>query len=59
MKKTKTVVDLLTITDICIEASEAQAQLLKSRGKGPSRKRDDREVNTVKRGDQNDRRGHR
>jgi hypothetical protein len=31
MKKPKTVVDLLAITDICIEASEARAQLLESR----------------------------
>jgi hypothetical protein len=38
---------LLVVVDICIEASEARAQLLVSRGKGPSRKRDDREVNTV------------
>jgi hypothetical protein len=58
MKKTKTVADLLVVTDICIEASEAQAPLLESRGKGPSRKREDREVNTADRGDQKDRRGH-
>jgi hypothetical protein len=51
MKKLKTMADLLTVTDICIEASEARARLLESRGKGPSRKRDDREVNTAERGD--------
>jgi hypothetical protein len=58
MKKPKTMVDLLAVTDICIEASEAQARLLESRGKGSSRKRDDREVNTAERGDQKDRGGH-
>jgi hypothetical protein len=42
MKKPKTVADLLAIVDICIEASEARARLLESRGKGTSRKRDDR-----------------
>jgi hypothetical protein len=42
MKKPKTVADLLAIADICIEASEARARLLESRGKGTSRKRDDR-----------------
>jgi hypothetical protein len=47
MKKPKMVPDLLVVVDICIEASEARAQLLVSRGKGSSRKRDDREVNTV------------
>jgi hypothetical protein len=59
MKKPKTVTDLLAVADICIEASEAQTRLLKSRGKGPSRKRDDREVNTAEQGDQKDRGGHR
>jgi hypothetical protein len=59
MKKPKTVADLLEVVDICIEASEARARLLESRGKEPSRKRDDREVNTAERGDQKDRRGHR
>jgi hypothetical protein len=48
MKKPKAVADLLAVADICIEAFEAQAQLLESRGKGPSRKKDDREVNTAK-----------
>jgi hypothetical protein len=44
MKKPKMVVDLLTVADVCIEASEAQARLLESRDKGPSKKRyDDRE----------------
>jgi hypothetical protein len=51
MKKPKTVADLLAVADICIEASEARAQLLKSHGNGPSRKMDDREVNNVERGD--------
>jgi hypothetical protein len=47
MNKPKMVADLLTVTDICIEASKAQAQLLESRGNGPSRKKEDREVNTT------------
>jgi hypothetical protein len=47
MKKPKMVVDLLAVADVCIEASEARAQLLKSRGKRPSRRRDDQEVNTA------------
>jgi hypothetical protein len=51
MKKPKTMADLLTVTDVCIEASEVQARLIESRGKGPSRKKDDREVNTADRGD--------
>jgi hypothetical protein len=55
MKKTKTVTDLLTVTDVCIEASEAWARLLESWGKGPSRKKDDREVTTPDRGDHKDR----
>jgi hypothetical protein len=58
MKKPKMVADLLTIANICIEASEARARLLESCGKGPSRKRDDREVNTMEQGDQKDRGGH-
>jgi hypothetical protein len=33
MRKPKTVADLLTVTNTCIEASETQAQLLESRGK--------------------------
>jgi hypothetical protein len=36
MKKPKTVVDLLTVADVCIEASEAWTRLLESRGKGTS-----------------------
>jgi hypothetical protein len=56
MKKPKTMADLLAVADICIEASEAQTRLLESRGKGSSRKRDDREVNTVERGDYKDHR---
>jgi hypothetical protein len=58
MKKPKTMADLLVIADICIETSEARAQLLESRGKGPSRKRADWEVNTTEREDQKDRGGH-
>jgi hypothetical protein len=59
MKKPKMVAELLAVTDICIEASKARARLLESRGKGPSRKKDDREVNTMQRGYQRDRRGYR
>jgi hypothetical protein len=48
MKKPKMVADMLGVADTCIEASEAQARLLESRGKGPSKKkRDDRSVNTI------------
>jgi TnpA family transposase len=50
MKKPKTVADLLAVADVCIEASEARAQLLEFWGKGTSRKKDDREVNTADRG---------
>jgi hypothetical protein len=39
MKKTKTVADLLTVADVCIEASEDWPQLLATRGKGTSRKK--------------------
>jgi hypothetical protein len=50
MKKPKTMVDLLAVVDVCIEDSEAQARLHESRGKGPSkRKQDDWEVNTTDR----------
>jgi hypothetical protein len=42
MKKPKTVAGLLAVADVCIEASEVRARLLESRGKGPSRRRDDR-----------------
>jgi hypothetical protein len=41
MKKPKTMVDLLSIADVCIEASEARDQLLKSHGRGPSKKKED------------------
>jgi hypothetical protein len=58
MKKPKMVADLLAAANICIEASEARARLMESRGKGPSRKKDDREVNTLERGDQGDNGGH-
>jgi hypothetical protein len=45
MKKPKMVVDFLAVADVCIEASKARARLLESRGKGPSKKKqDDREV---------------
>jgi hypothetical protein len=54
MKKPKTVVDLLVVADICIEASEARARLLESHGNGPLRKKDDREVNTTDQGDHKD-----
>jgi hypothetical protein len=49
MKKPKTMADLLTVVDMCIEASEAWAQLLETRGKRTSRKKEDHEVNTVDR----------
>jgi hypothetical protein len=39
IKKPKTVADLLTVIDVCIEASEAQARLLESCGKGPTKKK--------------------
>jgi hypothetical protein len=38
MKKPKTVTDLLTVIDICIEASEVQVWILESRNKGPLKK---------------------
>jgi hypothetical protein len=59
MKKPKMVADLLTVVDVCIEASEARTRLLESRDNGSSRKKDDREVNTAQRGDQRDRGEHR
>jgi hypothetical protein len=56
MKKSKMVADLLTVADTCIEASEARARLLESRGKGPMKKKqDDQEVNTTDWGDHKDR----
>jgi hypothetical protein len=42
-----TVAELLVVADVCIEPFEARARLLESWGKGPSRKKDDREVNTA------------
>jgi hypothetical protein len=55
MKKPKTVADLLTVVDTCIEAFEARARLLESCGKEPSKKKqDDREVNMTDRGDRGD-----
>jgi hypothetical protein len=59
MKKPKTVANMLTVVDVCIEASEAQAQLLETRGTGTSRKKEDREINTADRGDRKDRRDRR
>jgi hypothetical protein len=47
MKKPKTVFDLLTVADVCIEAFETRDRLLESRGKGTSRKKEDCEVNTA------------
>jgi hypothetical protein len=41
IKKPKTVTHLLTVADICIEASKARARLLESRGKGPAKKKQD------------------
>jgi hypothetical protein len=54
MKKLKVIADLLAVANVCIEASKARARLLQSRGKGTSRKKDDREVNTIDRGDRRD-----
>jgi hypothetical protein len=51
MKKPKMVVDLLAVPNVCIEAYEARARLLETRGKGTSRKKEDREFNTADRGD--------
>jgi hypothetical protein len=39
MKKHRTVVDLLVVIDVCIEAFKAWARLLESRGKGSSKKK--------------------
>jgi hypothetical protein len=56
IKKPKTVADLLTVANVCIEASEARARLLESRRKGPSKKKqNDREVNITDHGDCRDR----
>jgi hypothetical protein len=52
VKKPKMVANLLAVADVCIEASKARARLLESCSKGPTKKRqDDRDVNTVNRGD--------
>jgi hypothetical protein len=52
IKKPKIVVDLFAVADVCIEAFKARAWLFESRGKGPSKKKqDDQEVNTTDRGD--------
>jgi hypothetical protein len=59
IKKSKTMADLLVVADICIEAFEAWARFLESRGKGSSRKKEFWEVNTADRGDQKDHGGHR
>jgi hypothetical protein len=59
MKKPKTVADLLTVMDTCIEAFEARSQLLESHGKGSVKKKhDDREVNTTDQGDCKDHEDH-
>jgi hypothetical protein len=55
MKKSKIVADLLVVADVCIEASEVQARLLKTQGKGTSRKKEDYEINTADWGDRKDR----
>jgi hypothetical protein len=39
LKKLKTVADLLTVADICIEASKAQDRILESRNKGLPREK--------------------
>jgi hypothetical protein len=55
MKNLRTVADLLAVVDVCIEASEARAQILESYDMGPlKKKQDDREVNTTDRGDHKD-----
>jgi hypothetical protein len=41
MKKPKTMVDLFTVADTCIEASKARARRLESHGKGPMKKKQD------------------
>jgi hypothetical protein len=57
MKKPKMVADSLMVADTCIEAFEAWARL-ESRGKGPKKKQDDREVNMTDRGDHKDHGDH-
>jgi hypothetical protein len=39
MKKPKTVIDLLVVANVCIEAFEARARLLESCARGPQRRR--------------------
>jgi hypothetical protein len=59
MKKPRMVVNLLAVSDVCIEAFEAQAQLLESHDKGASKKKqDDWEVNITDREDRKDRGYH-
>jgi hypothetical protein len=59
IKKPKTVVDLLIVADVCIEASEARARLLESHGKGSSKKKHDNwEVNATDHGDYRDHKEH-
>jgi hypothetical protein len=46
-----------TVADVCIEASEARARILKSCGKGPSKKKQEyQDVNMTDHGDHRDRR---
>jgi hypothetical protein len=48
MKIRRMVADLLAVTDVCIETSEAWARLLESHGKGSSKKKqNNQEVNTT------------
>jgi hypothetical protein len=59
IKKPKTVANLLTIADTCIEASEVRARLLESHGKGTTKKmQDNQKVNMTDRGDCGDRSFH-
>jgi hypothetical protein len=59
MKKPKTVDDLLSVVDVCIETSKPRARLLESHGKGPlKKKQDNRIVNTTDRGDHKDHGDH-
>jgi hypothetical protein len=49
--------NLLAVADVCIEASEARAQLFESCNRGPSKKKQqkEREVNTTNHGDHDNR----
>jgi hypothetical protein len=48
MKKPKMVANLLTVANTCTEAFEAWARLLKSHGRGLTKKKqDDQEVNAT------------